>query len=100
MTQADIIDHFVKTTSLNRAQVKSAFEELTSLARRQVLATGEFVVPGVGKLVRLQRTARQGRNPSTGETIKIPARKTIKLRVSKSLKTAALAGDNTTNSDI
>ena len=100
MTQSEVIRHLVESTSLTRAQVKLAFEELASLARREVVLSGEFVLPGLGKLVRSQRTARQGRNPATGELIKIPARKTLKFRVNKSLKTAALAGDNTTESDI
>jgi len=99
MKQSEIMEHFANTTGMSRKQVKEFFDELASLAQREVLQTGEFLLPGLGKLVGSQRKARQGRNPSTGEAIKIPARTTVKLRVAKSL-TSALAGDNTTDSDI
>jgi len=99
MKQSELIDHLVDATGLNRKEVKGVLDELTLLAHREVRLTGEFLLPGLGKLVRTHRQARQGRNPSTGEEIKIPARKTVKFRVGKSLKSAA-AGDNTTGSDI
>ena len=98
MKQSELIEHFAKTTGLSRKQVKEFFDELASLAQREVLQTGEFVLPGLGKLVSRQRKARQGRNPATGEAIKIPARKSFSFRVGKSLKSAA-SGDNTTESD-
>ena len=47
-----------------------------------------FVVPGIGRLVRVDRKARMGRNPATGESIKIPAKKVVKFRVAKSAKDA------------
>jgi DNA-binding protein HU-beta len=100
MTQAQIIEHLVSTTSLNREQVTALFNELSSLARAEILAGNEFVLPGFGKLVRSQRQARQGRNPATGEPITIPAKESLKFRVTKSIKEAALGGGNTTKSDI
>ena len=100
MTQAQIFDHFASHTSLDRKQVAALFDELASLAQTEVLAGREFVLPGFGKLVLARRQARQGRNPATGEAITIPAKQSIKLRLSKSLKTIALAGDNTTGSDV
>jgi DNA-binding protein HU-beta len=45
-----------------------------------------FVLPGIGRLVRAERKARIGRNPSTGEAIKIPAKRVVKFRVAKSVK--------------
>lgn len=99
MKQAEIIEHFRTTTGLSRKQVKQFFDQLASLAEQEVRLTGEFTLPGIGTLVRKQRMARQGRNPSTGEQIIIPARRIVKFRVGKSLKAAA-AGDNTTDSDI
>lgn len=99
MTQSEIITYFAAKTDLNRKQVKRLFEELASLARREVKVHEEFVFPGMGKLVSSQRKARQGRNPSTGEPIKISSKKTIKFQVSKSMTRAALGGDNTTDSD-
>ena len=88
MTQAQVIDHFAKKTGLKRAQVKEIFEELSNLARNEVVRSGEFALPGFGKLVIKERKAREGRNPATGESIQIPQRTTLKFRV-----TASLAGD-------
>lgn len=99
MKQSEIIDQLADTTSLSRKQVKDVLDALASLAQREVLQTGEFVLPGLGTLTRTHRKAREGRNPATGEPIKISARKTVKFRVGKSLK-SAVAGDNTTGSDI
>ena len=56
--------------------------ELAERSRR----TGEFVIPGLGRLVRVDRKARMGRNPATGEAIKIPAKKVVKFRVAKAVK--------------
>lgn len=50
--------------------------------------SGEFAIPGLGRLVRVERKARGGRNPATGEAIKIPAKKVVKFRVAKSAKDA------------
>lgn len=97
--QSEIIEHIRTTTGLSRKQVKELFDQLASLAEQEVRRAGEFTLPGIGTLVRTQRKARQGRNPSTGEQITIPARTIVKFRVGKSLKAAA-SGDNTTESDI
>jgi DNA-binding protein HU-beta len=63
---------------------KKVAKDLSILAERS-LKTGEFVLPGVGRLVRVNRKARVGRNPATGETIKIPARRVVKFRVAKAV---------------
>ena len=49
-------------------------------------------VPGIGKLVLVKRKARMGRNPATGEAIKIPAKTVVKMRVAKSAKEAIVPG--------
>lgn len=100
MTQAQIVEHLVSTTSLNREQVTALFNELASLARAEILAGNEFLLPGFGKLVLAQRQARQGRNPATGQPITIPAKQSLKFRLGKSIKGMALGGGNTTKSDI
>jgi DNA-binding protein HU-beta len=51
---------------------------------------GVFVLPGIGKLVLVQRKARMGRNPATGEPIKIPAKKVVKMRIAKACKDSIL----------
>jgi DNA-binding protein HU-beta len=56
--------------------------------------TGEFVIPGLGRLVRVGRKARMGRNPATGEPIKIPAKKVVKFRVAKEAKDATIPSKN------
>jgi len=91
MTQSEIINHFAEKTAMNRAQVKELFQELTTLAAREVKSNGEFVLPGFGKLVKHERKAREGRNPATGETVQIPARTTLKFRIGKSMKVTALS---------
>jgi DNA-binding protein HU-beta len=58
------------------------------LAYRQ--AKNQFTIPGIGKLVLVDRKARMGRNPATGEQIKIPAKKVLKFRVAKAAKDAIL----------
>ena len=90
MTQSEVINHFAERFGMKRAQAKELFEELGSLAQREVKTNGEFVLPGFGKLVRSERKAREGRNPATGETIQIPAKTTLKFRVGKSMKDAVL----------
>ena len=52
--------------------MKQIFEDLANLAASEVKSAGEFVLPGFGKLVRSERKTREGRNPATGETIRIP----------------------------
>ncbi len=86
MSQSEVVNHFADKFELKRAQVKEIFEELFSLAGAQVKDSGEFVLPGFGKLVLSERKAREGRNPQTGESIQIPAKTTLKFRLSKGMK--------------
>ena len=95
MTQSEVMEHFSQTTGMKAAEVKQLFDELYTLATREVKGSGEFVLPGFGKLKKTERKARQGRNPATGETIQIPARTALKFRVSKTLAAAALPGKPT-----
>jgi len=86
MSQSEVVNHFAEKFELKRAQVKEIFEELSNLASGQVKENGEFVLPGFGKLVLSERKAREGRNPQTGEAIQIPAKTTLKFRLSKGMK--------------
>ncbi len=86
MSQSEVINHFAEKFELKRAQVKEIFEELSNLAGQEVKSNGEFALPGFGKLVLSDRKAREGRNPQTGETIQIPAKTTLKFRLSKGMK--------------
>src|ERR671932_816575 len=86
MSQSEVFNHFAEKTGMKRAQVKEFFEELANLASSEVKSNGEFVLPGFGKMVLSERKAREGRNPQTGETIQIPAKTTLKFRLSKGMK--------------
>lgn len=90
MSQSQLLDHFAQKTGMSRAKVKELFDELSKLASREVMSNEEFVLPGLGKLVKSQRKEREGRNPATGETIQIPAKTTLKFRVGKNVKKSVL----------
>ncbi|HEX8141610.1 MAG TPA: HU family DNA-binding protein [Pyrinomonadaceae bacterium] len=93
MSQSEVVNHIAERFELKRAQAKEFFNELSDLASKEVKRNGEFTLPGFGKLVLAKRQAREGRNPATGETIKIPAKTTLKFRISKAMKdSAGLAG--------
>ncbi len=89
MSKAEIISALAEKTGLARTQVESVLDALAELSYRE--ARNGFVVPGIGKLVLVERGARQGRNPKTGEPIAIPARKAVKIRVLKACKDAILS---------
>ncbi len=61
---------------------------LAETAISEVKKNGVFVLPGIGRLVRVERKARMGRNPATGEAIKISAKKVVKFRIAKAAKEA------------
>jgi DNA-binding protein HU-beta len=86
MSQSEVLKHFAEKFELKRADVKSFFDELAQLAAREVKSKDEFVLPGFGKLALAKRKARVGRNPQTGEPVKIPAKTTLKFRLGKSMK--------------
>jgi DNA-binding protein HU-beta len=86
MTKTEIINYFAEKFELTKAVSKGILEELGDLAAKNTKSLGEFTIPGVGKLVKQKRKARTGRNPATGETIKIPAKTVVKMRLSKAFK--------------
>lgn len=91
MTQSEIISQLAETSGLKKTDVKGLFDSLAAMATSEVKKAGEFTLPGFGKFVKTQRKAREGRNPATGETIKIAAKTTVKFKASKSLKDAVAA---------
>ena len=88
LTQAQIITALADNVGVNKKVSKQFFEELGALAVKETKRTGVFIVPGIGRLVRSDRTARIGRNPATGQPIKIPAKKVVKFRLAKAAKDA------------
>ncbi len=88
MTQTAIIKELAETTGISSKVAKQFVESYAALAVRETKKNGVFVLPGLGRLVRAERKARTGRNPATGEAIKIPAKKVVKFRLSKAVKDA------------
>lgn len=88
LSKADLFAHFEQRLGLKRAQVKEIFEELAALSEKELKRSGQFVLPGMVTLVVRERQTRLGRNPSTGETITIPARTVVKARIARPLKLA------------
>ncbi|MCW1891823.1 MAG: HU family DNA-binding protein [Candidatus Uhrbacteria bacterium] len=90
LTKSQIMQMLAEKTGLAKKQVVSVMDTLADMAYVQVKKSGEFVFPGIGKLVKVHRKERMGRNPATGETIKIPAKTVVKFRVAKAAKDAVL----------
>ncbi len=90
MGKMELFAHFADKFDMKRTQVRDLFEELLRLSEKELKRSGEFVIPGVCKLVVQRRKARVGRNPATGEPIKIPAKRVCKFRLAKSLKDTVL----------
>jgi len=90
MGKSELFAHFAERFEIKRVQAREYFDELAVLAEKELKRTGEFVLPGMVKLVVQKRKARTGRNPATGEAIKIPAKTVIKARIVKQMKDAVL----------
>ena len=90
MGKSELFSHFAERFEVKRTQAREFFDELTALAEKELKRSGEFVLPGMVKLVVQKRKARMGRNPATGEAIKIPAKTVVKARIAKQLKDAVL----------
>ncbi|MGH9630728.1 MAG: HU family DNA-binding protein [Bryobacteraceae bacterium] len=88
MTQSQLIKELAESTETNNKVAKQFLQSFSDIAVRETKKKGMFVMPGIGRLVRVDRKARTGRNPATGESIKIPAKKVVKFRVAKSVKDA------------
>jgi DNA-binding protein HU-beta len=88
MTQSQIVQTLADRCELTKKQALGILNALSTTAIAEVKKNGVFVVPGLGRLVRVDRKARMGRNPATGEAIKIPAKKVVKFRVAKAAKDA------------
>ncbi len=88
MTQSQIVAALAEKSDVSKKVAKGFLENLAEMAVKQTKKSGVFIVPGIGRLVRSDRKARIGRNPATGEQIKIPAKKVVKFRVAKAAKDA------------
>ena len=86
MTKSELFTHFAERFGIKRTEAGEFFDELQQLTEQELLRCGEFVLPGVAKLVVQQREKRMGRNPATGARVEIPAKQVVKARIAKQLK--------------
>jgi len=91
LSKTKIVEHIAEKVGTPKKTAAMFFDELFKLAVKEAKgAAGKFVIPGLGRLVKAHRKARIGRNPQTGEQIKIKAKTVVRLRPSKALKDAVL----------
>ena len=90
MTKSQVLATLAEKAGVAKKDVVTLMDAMVEMAYKEVKSNGEFVIPGIGKLVKVNRAARQGRNPATGETIQIPAKTVVKFRVAKAAKEAVL----------
>jgi DNA-binding protein HU-beta len=90
MTKSQLIAELADKTGMAKKEVVAFMDLLAETAWKETKKKGEFVMPGLGKLVKVHRKARMGRNPATGETIKIAAKTVCKFKVAKACKDAVL----------
>lgn len=90
MSKTQLVRHLADSVEIPKKTAAALLEELSSIAIKQTKGVGQFVIPGIGKLVKAARKARMGRNPQTGEPIKIPAKTVVKFRVAKACKEAVV----------
>ena len=88
MTKGQTVSYFAKKFELSKRIASGIIDEVAALAISETKKTGSFTLPGIGKLVLSKRKARMGRNPATGEAMKIPAKTVVKMRVAKAAKEA------------
>jgi DNA-binding protein HU-beta len=88
LSKSQIAASLAETVGLTKKQAVQTMEALVALAYKN--AKNSFTIPGLGKIVLVNRKARMGRNPATGETIKIAAKRVVKFRVAKAAKDAIL----------
>ena len=88
MTKSQVLKALAERTGLTKKEVTSVVEEMVNMAYKE--AASGFTIPGLGKLVVVNRKARMGRNPATGEAIHIPAKRVLKFRIAKAAKDAVM----------
>ncbi len=88
MTKTQLVARIAEKANITKKLAADILEDIASIAYKE--AKNKFTLPGLGKLVLVQRKARMGRNPATGESIKIPAKTVVKFRVAKAAKDAIL----------
>lgn len=90
MTKTELVEALVGETDLPKKDTKEFLVALTSVVEKTLKRGGDVPLSGLGKFKVQNRKARIGRNPQTGESIKIPAKKVVKFTVAKNLKDTVL----------
>ena len=90
MTKSALFAFFADKFEVKRTEVRDWFDELAALAEKELKRSGEITLPGVVKQSVRKSKARMGRNPATGEPIKIPAKTRVKATVVKAMKDAVM----------
>src|SRR5579872_6595712 len=91
LSKSKIISHLAEKVQTPKKTVALFFDELFKLAVKECKGgAGKFVVPNIGRAVKAHRKARMGRNPQTGEAIKIKAKTVVRLRAAKAFKDSVL----------
>ncbi len=90
LTKSQIVSHFAEKFDIAKKTAAMMLEEVAAFAISETKKAGSFTLPGVGKLVLSNRKARMGFNPATGEQIKIPAKRVVKMRLAKAFKEAVI----------
>ncbi len=86
MTKTELIQALADEAGAEKKQARAFLEALTSLVEKQVKKGGQVPLKGLGKFKVVKRKARMGRNPATGEAIKIQAKTVVRFTVAKALK--------------
>lgn len=86
LTKSQIMAALAESWGVSKKQAGEMYDQMVALAYGEIKRAGEFVMPGLGKMVKKHRAARQGRNPATGATIQIPAKTVLKFAVGKAAK--------------
>jgi DNA-binding protein HU-beta len=89
-TKAQIIAKLAEDVNLSKKDAAAALESIVQMAYKGAKSKDGFTVPGIGKLIKQRRKARMGRNPATGEAIKIKAKTVLKFRIAKAAKDAII----------
>lgn len=90
MTKSETLQYLADKLGKTRKEISEILDTIVELAYTETKKSGEFTIPGLGKLQKKHRDARMGRNPATGESIQIPAKTVVKFRVAKAAKDAIL----------
>jgi len=90
LTKSQVVAHLAEKVGIQKKAAAAFLEEIATLATKETKSSGQFTIPGLGKAVKANRKARVGRNPQTGEPIKIPAKTVVKFRLAKAFKDAVV----------